>query len=135
MTYSIPIIDLEAATRADARRDLLDAVKAATEEIGIVQVVNHGVPQDLINEFNQRIGRLLSLPRIRKADLASPTRHPYRGWRQWPDDFGRLELERFYVGQFDNAAAARAARASARSTSACTRTTTCGPPTIRGCAK
>jgi isopenicillin N synthase-like dioxygenase len=71
----------EAATRADARRDLLDAVKAATEEIGIVQVVNHGVPQDLINDFNQRIGRLLSLPRVRKADLASLTGHPYRGWR------------------------------------------------------
>jgi len=109
MTYSIPVIDLEAATGADARRDLLDAVKAATEEIGIVQVVNHGVPQDLINDFSQRIGRLLSLPRVGKADLASPTGHPYRGWRQWPDDFGRLELERFNVGQFDNAAAARAA--------------------------
>jgi isopenicillin N synthase-like dioxygenase len=75
VTYSIPVIDLEAATRADARRDLLDAVTAATEEIGIVQVVNHGVPQDLINDFNQRIGRLLSLPRVRKADLASPTGH------------------------------------------------------------
>jgi len=109
MTYSIPVIDLETATRADARRDLLDAVKAATQEIGIVQVVNHGVPQDLINDFSQRIGRLLGLPRVRKADLASPTGHPYRGWRQWPDDFGRLELERFNVGQFDNAAAARAA--------------------------
>ena len=109
MTYSIPVIDLEAATRADGRRDLLDAVRAATQETGIVQVVNHGVPQDLINDFNQRIGRLLSLPRAGKADLASPTGHPYRGWRQWPDDFGRLELERFNVGQFDNAAAARAA--------------------------
>jgi isopenicillin N synthase-like dioxygenase len=109
MTYSIPIIDLEAATRDDAPQKLLDQVRAATEEAGILQVVNHGVPQHLIDDFDRRVGRLLGLPRARKAELASPTGHPYRGWRQWPDDFGRLELERFNVGQFDNAADARAA--------------------------
>jgi flavonol synthase len=109
MTYSIPIIDLEAATRDDAPQQLLDQVRAATEEAGIIQVVNHGVPQHLIDDFDRRVGRLLGLPRAQKAELASSTGHPYRGWRQWPDDFGRLELERFNVGQFDNAADARAA--------------------------
>jgi flavonol synthase len=109
MTYSIPVIDLGAATHGDAPKDVLDQVRAATEEIGIVQVVNHGVPQELIDDFTARVGRLLGLPRARKAELASPTGHPYRGWRQWPDDFGRLELERFNVGQFDNVAGARAA--------------------------
>jgi flavonol synthase len=109
MTYSIPIIDLEAATRDDAPRKLLDQVRAATEVAGIIQVVNHGVPQSLIDDFDRRVGRLLALPRAQKAELASPTGHPNRGWRQWPDDFGRLELERFNVGQFDNAADARAA--------------------------
>ena len=109
MTYSIPVIDLEAATRGDAPRDVLDEIRAATEEVGIVQLVNHGVPEELIRGFTKRVGRLLSLPRAQKAGLASPTGHPYRGWRQWPDDFGRLELERFNVGQFDNAADARAA--------------------------
>jgi flavonol synthase len=109
VTYSIPVIDLAVATRADAPRDLLDTVRAATEEVGIVQVVNHGVPPDLTGGFSQRIGRLLSLPRDRKAELASPTGHPYRGWRPWPGDSGGLELERFNVGQFDNAADAQAA--------------------------
>jgi flavonol synthase len=109
MTYSIPVIDLEVATGAGAPQDVLDAVRTATEEVGIVQVVNHGVPDDLTGDFSERIGRLLSLPRERKAGLASPTGHPYRGWRQWPDDFGRLELERFNVGQFDNVDEARAA--------------------------
>jgi flavonol synthase len=109
MTYSIPVIDLEAATRDDAPRKVLDQVRSATEEVGIIQVVNHGVPPRLIDDFSSRVGRLLGLPRARKAELASPTGHPYRGWRQWPDDFGRLELERFNVGQFDNAADARAA--------------------------
>ena len=90
MSSPIPVIDLAAATAPGAPAELLDAVKEATETIGIIQVVNHGVPESLITEFNQHIARLLDRPRDRKAELASPTGHPYRGWRQWPDDFGRL---------------------------------------------
>jgi len=105
MTTAIPVIDVEAAEAGD--RAQLDAVRAGTEELGAVQVVNHGVPQDLAADLSARVGRLLARPRAEKAALASP--HPYRGWRQWPDDFGRLELERFNVAQFDDLEAARAA--------------------------
>ena len=105
MTPAIPVIDVEAAEAGN--RAQLDAVRTATEEFGAVQVVNHGVPQDLMTDLNARMARLLGLPRAEKAKLASP--HPYRGWRQWPDDFGRLELERFMVAQFDDIEAARAA--------------------------
>src|SRR6266700_3823757 len=105
MTPAIPVIDLDAAEAGD--RSQLGAVRAATEDLGAVQVVNHGVPQDLAADLSARMDRLLSLPRAEKAKLASP--HPYRGWRQWPDDFGRLELERFNVAQFDDVEAARAA--------------------------
>jgi isopenicillin N synthase-like dioxygenase len=99
MTYAIPVVDLE---RAD-----LQAVRAGTQDLGAIQVVNHGVPEELSGDLRRRMARLLSLPRADKARLASP--HPYRGWRQWPDDFGRLELERFNVAQFDDVAAASAA--------------------------
>lgn len=105
MTPAIPVIDVEAAEAGD--RAQLDAVRTATEEFGAVQAVNHGVPQDLVADLSARMARLLGLPRAQKAKLASP--HPYRGWRQWPDDFGRLELERFMVAQFDDIEAARAA--------------------------
>src|SRR6266487_1315461 len=105
MTPAIPVIDVAAAEAGD--RAALEAVRTATEEFGAIQVVNHGVPQDLVADLNARAGRLLGLPRAEKAELASP--HPYRGWRQWPDDFGRLELERFNVAQFDDIEAARAA--------------------------
>jgi flavonol synthase len=108
-TPTIPVVDLAAAFADEAPAELLDAVRIAAEQIGIIQVTGHGVDQALIDDFGRRAGRLLSLPRAEKAKLASPTGHPYRGWRQWPDDFGRLELERFNVGQFDNAADARAA--------------------------
>ena len=99
MTYAVPVVDLE-----DVQ---LEAVRAGTQELGALQVVNHGVDAELSEDLGRRMARLLSLPRAEKARLASP--HPYRGWRQWPDDFGRLELERFNVAQFDGVADAQAA--------------------------
>ena len=105
MPRAIPVIDLEAAEAGDSSQ--LRAVRAATEDLGAVQVINHGVPQDLSTDLSARMARLLGLPRAEKAKLASP--HPYRGWRQWPDDFGRLELERFNVAQFNDVGHARAA--------------------------
>ena len=96
MTYAVPVVDLENVQ--------LDAVRAGIEELGAVQVVNHGVAGE---DLARRVARLLGRPRATKARLASP--HPYRGWRQWPDDFGRLELERFNVAQFDDVAEAAAA--------------------------
>jgi len=98
----IPVVDL-----ASGDDGLLEAVRAGTQELGVIQVVNHGVPQDLTADLSRRTARLLGLPRAEKAKLASP--HPYRGWRQWPDDFGRLELERFNVAEFDDVAEASAA--------------------------
>ena len=107
--HQIPVVDLTVALGDHPPRELLDEILVAARETGIIQVVGHGVDQALIGEFSRRAGRLLSLPRAEKANLASPTGHPHRGWRQWPDDFGRLELERFSIGQFDNPADARAA--------------------------
>jgi len=99
---AIPVVDLAGEVEAQ-----LAAARAGAAEFGAVQVVNHGVDGGLIADFDTRMARLLSRPRAEKARLASP--HPYRGWRQWPDDFGRLELERFMVAQFDDVPAARAA--------------------------
>jgi flavonol synthase len=108
VTYQIAVVDLEAATGDDPPAGALDTVRAALEQVGIVQVVNHGIDPGLVAEFDQRAARLLALPRAEKAKLASPTGHPYRGWRQWPDDLGRLELERYNVAQFDTPEDARA---------------------------
>jgi len=110
MTDQIPVIDLAAALGGRAPDEgRLDAVRRAAEQTGVIQVVNHGMPADLLTEYNAHIGRLLGRPRAEKASLASPGGHPYRGWRQWPDDFGRLELERYNVAQFDTPADARQA--------------------------
>jgi flavonol synthase len=103
MTYQIPVVDLDTAAPD------LDTIRTAIEQFGVVQVVRHGIDPGLIDEFGRRAGNLLAKPRAQKAKLASPTGHPYRGWRQWPDDFGRLELERYNVAQFDTPQDARAA--------------------------
>lgn len=108
MTYQIPVVDLETALGDSPPDRVLDAVRDAIEQVGIVQVTHHGIDPRLISEFDERSGRLLALPRAQKAKLASPTGHPYRGWRQWPDDLGRLELERYMVAQFDTPQDARA---------------------------
>jgi flavonol synthase len=109
MAEQIPVVDLGAALSGSAPDGLLDAVRSAAERTGVIQVVNHGVPDDLLADYDRRIARLLGLPRAEKTRLASPGGHPYRGWRQWPDDFGRLELERYNVAQFDTPEDARAA--------------------------
>ncbi len=67
MTLAIPLIDLEAAEGGD--RAQLDAIRAATEDFGAVQVVNHGVPEELAADLSARMARLLSLPRAEKARL------------------------------------------------------------------
>ncbi|GHB70051.1 hypothetical protein GCM10010377_70960 [Streptomyces viridiviolaceus] len=64
--------------------------------------------------LHHHFGRVLDLPREEKDRFASPTGHPYRGRRQWPDDFGRLELERSNIGQYDDVRAAEAAGLSPR---------------------
>jgi flavonol synthase len=109
MADQIPVIDLTAALGDSAPDGLLAAVRGAAEQAGVIQVVNHGVPADLLADYNRQIGRLLGQPAAAKAALASPGGHPHRGWRQWPDDFGRLELERYNVAQFDTPADALAA--------------------------
>ena len=70
MTYAIPVVDLE---RAD-----LQAVRAGTQDLGAIQVVNHGVSEDLSGDLGRRMARLLSLPRADKARLASPQHTPER---------------------------------------------------------
>jgi flavonol synthase len=86
MTHPVPVIDLVAATAPSASGELLDTVKEATEAVGVIQVVNHGVPERLINEFDRRIGRLLALPRGGKGELARPMGHLYTQSNMWLGD-------------------------------------------------
>ena len=109
MPNNIPVIDLGRVVEGVAPPEVLEQIRRAGQNVGVIQVINHGVPLSLIIEHDRRTAAMLAQPREHKAALASPTGHPYRGWRQWPDDFGRLELERYMVARFDNADEAIAA--------------------------
>jgi flavonol synthase len=98
MTVLVPVIDLVAATAPGFSGELLDTVKEATEAVGVIQVVNHGIPERLITELDQRIGRLLALPRGSKGELASPIGHPYRGWGQRPEYGGQYPHSSVWPG-------------------------------------
>src|SRR5439155_2086574 len=89
MSGPVPVIDLQLALRDDAPQYVLDDARRGACEIGMIQVINHGLPGELIEGFDRRVGRLFALPAERKAALASPSGHPYRGWRQCPDERGR----------------------------------------------
>ena len=59
MTYAVPVVDLENVQ--------LEAVRAGAQELGALQVVNHGVDAELSEDLQRRMARLLSLPRPEKA--------------------------------------------------------------------
>src|SRR3954471_15240844 len=51
---TVPVIDLEAASAAEHGSDEPARARAAGEQLGIVQIVNHGVPLELIEDFHRR---------------------------------------------------------------------------------
>jgi len=64
---AIPVVDLNDVAAGDSAQ--LDAVRAGTEELRVIQVVNHGVSTDLIGDFDRRMARLLGLPRAENGGL------------------------------------------------------------------
>jgi hypothetical protein len=56
MPASIPVIDLAAETAPEDCAGTLPAIRVAAESAGVLHVVNHGVPFDLITEFGARMG-------------------------------------------------------------------------------
>src|SRR5260370_9624945 len=85
MADQIPVIDLRAALGEHAPDGLPDAVRSAAALVGAVQVINHGVPEDVIADYGRRAGRLLGLPRAENAGLARPGGAPYLGVPRAPE--------------------------------------------------
>ncbi|CAL4891982.1 unnamed protein product [Urochloa decumbens] len=81
-TTTIPVIDLsaaDAAADADARAEVVAQVKATAETVGFFQLVNHGVPVDLMSEMLSSVRRFHESPA--EAKLPYYTRDPRRRLR------------------------------------------------------
>jgi len=67
-TRELPLLDLGkflAGDRSD-NRALADELRQAGEEVGFLAVVNHGIPQNLIDQAIEQNMRFCALPMERK---------------------------------------------------------------------
>ena len=106
------VVDLAAALDSPPA-DLLEAVRTSAEQVGVIQVVNHGVPPDLLADYWQRIERFFSMSPAGKAAMASHSERRYQGSGQPSNSSGPPEFERYNIVQFDSPDEARAAGVAA----------------------
>ena len=73
--FTIPVIDLAAATGGTTTTpsklaELVAAVMAAAETVGFFQVVNHGIPEETVEEMKRNVMGFFALPLAEKAAFA-----------------------------------------------------------------
>lgn len=80
--HEIPVIDLGPFARGspEVRRRVAAAVDEACRNIGFFYVVNHGVPQPLIDRAFAEAKRFFDLPAEEKARIAIENSPCHRGW-------------------------------------------------------
>jgi isopenicillin N synthase-like dioxygenase len=97
---AIPVIDL-----AQPRAAVVAALRDALENIGFLQVVNHGVDLAMVGRTYAAKEALIGLPEDDKRAMISES-HPFRGWKRVLDPAGTIIQERFQVCNFDDPVAA-----------------------------
>ncbi|MDE1818294.1 MAG: isopenicillin N synthase family oxygenase [Thaumarchaeota archaeon] len=96
---AIPIIDLD-MTDTDGVT-LSEKIDIACREIGVFQVIGHGIPRTVYDRVYDAAEGLWALPIAEKEKLRDPHEHPFRGWRRFLDPKGETLQERWYVNRFD----------------------------------
>ena len=107
VTHEIPVIDIGPFLAGGDGQAAADAIEAAATQVGFFQVINHGVPGELLDAVYAAAYEFSDLPADVKLRAASP--HPYRGVHLRPDQQGAIRFERFLAARYDNADAAIAA--------------------------
>ena len=83
-SFSVPVIDLSPFTRGTDREERKEAAKALTgicQTHGFVQILGHGVPDDLVQEAFRWSKKLFDLPHEEKMKAPHPAGPiPHRGY-------------------------------------------------------
>ncbi|WP_461666441.1 isopenicillin N synthase family dioxygenase [Gordonia sputi] len=80
MNNTVPIIDLARARSGDSEyHSVARQIDAANQHIGFLAVVNHGVPQALLDEMYEVTTAFFDLPEEKKLDVLG-NRHTSRGY-------------------------------------------------------
>lgn len=53
----VPVVDMGGIERCDRRREIVEQVRAASEEWGFFQAMNHGIPTEVLEEMMEGIRR------------------------------------------------------------------------------
>lgn len=66
---NIPVVDLKDFTHGDesTKKNFVEKLGRAYEEVGFVAVTNHGIPEDLIKTLYEQVQTFFSLPLVKKA--------------------------------------------------------------------
>jgi isopenicillin N synthase-like dioxygenase len=107
VTHEIPVIDIGPFLAGGDGQAAADAIEAAATQVGFFQVINHGVPSELLDAVYAAAWAFSDLPPETKLLSASP--HPYRGVHLRPDQHGAIRFERFLAARYDNPEVAIAA--------------------------
>jgi isopenicillin N synthase-like dioxygenase len=82
VTQNVPVVDIAALARtgdAEGRALIVQTIAAAAHDWGFFQVVNHGVPADLIQRVWSETHRFFALPRNIKLEITRTKENP-RGY-------------------------------------------------------
>ncbi len=77
----IPLIDFAAFRDGSERQGVARAIAEASRDVGFLYVINHGVPQELLDKAMGWGRRFFDLPETEKAALYRTAERGYRGYR------------------------------------------------------
>lgn len=103
---TIPVVDLSHFTQGDAaqKQAFVDALGKAFHEVGFVGVVNHGIPQDLVDAFYKKAYDFFALPVQTKQAYEIPALAGQRGYTSFGKEHAKhskvADLKEFFqIGQ------------------------------------
>lgn len=102
MAFNIPQVDLAQFIHGDEgqRTEFVKQLGQAFEEVGFVSVINHGIPQPLIDELYGNVKSFFALPTEEKLNCVMPGTAGQRGYTSFGQEKAKqavvADLKEFY---------------------------------------